>query len=85
MLSIFLFSGGPKVYAGNLNFLVVTKEKILTDSKNGEIVKLLAAKKSTFGISKIWERDHRTMERFIIDFKDGRKEHKSGRPKVTSP
>ncbi|CAI9734939.1 element Tc3 transposase [Octopus vulgaris] len=76
--------GEPKVYAGNINLLIMAKGKMLTDSEKGEIVKLLAAKKSTLEISKILKRDHRTVKRFVIDGKDGRKKHKSGRPKFSS-
>ncbi|CAI9721087.1 element Tc3 transposase [Octopus vulgaris] len=72
--------GEPKVYAGNINLLIMAKGKMLTDSEKGEIVKLLAAKKSTLEISKSLKRDHRTVKRFI-DGKDGRKKHKSGRAK----
>ena len=57
----------------------------LTDREKGEIVTFLAAKKSTLEISKNLKREHRTVKRFVFDGKDGRKKHKSGRPKVTSP
>ena len=46
---------------------------MLTDREKGEIVTFLAAKKSTLEISKILKQDHRTVKRFIIDSKDGRK------------
>ena len=51
--------------------------------EKSEIFTFLAEKKSTLEISKILKRDHRTVKRFVIDGKDGRKKHKSGRPKVT--
>ena len=46
---------------------------MLTDREKGEIVTFLAAKKSTLEISKILKRDRRTVKRFVIDGKDGRK------------
>ena len=59
----------------------MAKGKMLTDREKGEIVTFLAAKKSTLEISKILKRDHRTVKYFVIDGKDGRKKHKSGRPR----
>ena len=62
----------------------MAKEKMLTDIEKAQIVKLLGQKKSTLEISRKLRRDHRTVKRFVNEGKEGRKEQKSRRPKVTT-
>ena len=62
----------------------MAKGKMLTAIEKAKIVKLLGQKKSTLEISRNLHRDHRTVKRFVNEGKEGRKEHKSGRPKVTT-
>ena len=57
---------------------------MLTASERANAVKLLKMKKSTLEISKIIKRDHRTGKRFTNEGKVDRKQHKRGRPRVTT-
>ena len=62
----------------------MAKGKMLTASERANVVKLLKMKKSTLEISKIIKRDHRTVKKFTNEGKIDRKQHKSGRPRVTT-
>ena len=62
----------------------MAKEKMLTASERDNIVNLLMMKSSTLEISKIIKRDHRRVKRFTNEGKVDRKQHKRGRPRMTT-
>ena len=62
----------------------MAKGPMLTAYERRQIVTNLAIGKSTLEISKILKRDHRTVKRFVEEGKVERKQHKRGRPSVTT-